>query len=130
MHQAGYRKGHGCVLQLFSLFLLLDNTRYTGKELFLGLLDFEKAFDYTNRPLLVKDMMKDGIGKKFVQAIVNVYENVSYSPKLSNNSLGEPISSSHGVTQGKKTSANLFSFFISDMCRGFDGIDKIDSMDN
>ena len=29
--------------------------------------------------------------------------------------LGEPISSRNGVPQGRKTSANLFSFYISDM---------------
>ena len=61
MQQAGYRKGQGCIFQLFALFLLIDNSSRNGKEVFIGLLDFEKAFDYTNRALLLQDM-KNGMG--------------------------------------------------------------------
>ena len=65
--QAGYRKWQGCVLQLFSLFLLIENSKRSKKDVYLGLLDFEKAFDYTNRYLLMKDVMKNGIGKNMLK---------------------------------------------------------------
>ena len=79
--QAGYRKGQGCVIQLFSLFLLIENSRRINKDILLGLLDFAKAFDYTNRYLLVKDLMNEGIGKQFVKAIVEMYQQTAYIPK-------------------------------------------------
>ena len=113
--QAGYRKGQGCVLQLFSLFLLIDHAKNSHKDLFIGLLDFEKAFDYTNRYLLVESLMEHNIGKKFARALTSMYHKNEYTPKLTGDYIGEPIESKYGVTQGRKSSANLFSFFISDM---------------
>ena len=44
-----------------------------------------------------------------------MYTNTSYKPKISESMLGEPIPTKHGVTQGKKSSADLYSFFVSDM---------------
>ena len=60
-------------------------------------------------------LMKKGIGKRFVNGIVNIYNKTWYIPKLEKQQLGEPISSRDGVPRGRKTSANLFSFYISDM---------------
>ena len=75
----------------------------------------KKAYDFTNRYELVKMIMKKGIGKRFVNAIVNIYNKTRYIPKLEKQQLGEPISPRDGVPQGRKTSANLFSVYISDM---------------
>ena len=44
-----------------------------------------------------------------------MYTHTSYRPKISESMLGESITTKHGVTQGKKSSANLYSFFVSDM---------------
>ena len=44
-----------------------------------------------------------------------MYVNTSYRPKVSESMLGESITTKHGVTQGKKSSADLYSFFVSDM---------------
>ena len=113
--QAGYRKGQGCVVQLFSLFMIIEHANNLGKDIFIGLLDFEKAFDYTNRLLLVKGLIKDGAGNKMVRAIRNMYLDTKYVPKISSNYIGDEISSNYGVTQGRKSSANIFSYYISDM---------------
>ena len=55
--QAGFRKFQGCVLQIFALFLLLDWAKYRCHELYIGLLDYEKAFDFVNRNRLINDMI-------------------------------------------------------------------------
>ena len=52
--QAGFRQGQGCIIQLFAFFLLMDKCKLLNKTLFIGLLDYEKAFDFVNRPTLLK----------------------------------------------------------------------------
>ena len=107
--------GQGCVFQIFALLLLIDFAKISNKSLLIGLLDFEKAYDFTNRAILITDMMKKGAGKKLVRAISNMYSNTSYTPKVGKNSIGEPITTNFGVTQGRKSSGNLYAFAISEM---------------
>ena len=68
-----------------------------------------------NRPILIQDLIKKAIGAKFLNAINSMYQQVNYLPKISENLMGEPISSDHGVTQGRNSSASIFSFYTSDM---------------
>ena len=44
-----------------------------------------------------------------------MYLDTKYVPKISSNYIGDKISSNYGVTQGRKSSANIFSYYISDM---------------
>ena len=78
-------------------------------------MDYEKAFDFMNRKLLIDKLQKKKAGSKFTGAIHRMYSKTSYTPKVSDTMLGESIPTDHGVTQGKKSSANLYSFFVSDM---------------
>ena len=107
--------GQGCVFQIFALLLLIDYAKISNKSLLIGLLDFEKAYDFTNRAILIMDMMEKGAGKKLVRAISSMYSNTSYTPKVGKNSIGDPITTDFGVTQGRKSSGNLYAFAISDM---------------
>ena len=77
-NQAGSRKKQGCPIQIFALFLILDMAKCLGKTVFIGLLDFEKAFDYMNRPTLLRNMMDDGFGSVFVKNLNNMYEQIQY----------------------------------------------------
>ena len=113
--QSGFRAKQGCLLPLFSLFLLISFSKQNNRGLFVGFLDFEKAFDYVNRAKLLTDLMDQGCGKKYLCALANMYKESSYAPKVSENQLGESITTFHGVTQGRNSSTNLFSFFVSDM---------------
>ena len=71
--QAGFRKSQGCVLQLFALFLLLDWTGYREETLYIGLLDYEKAFDFVNRYRLINDLVDNGADRDLVKNIFNMY---------------------------------------------------------
>ena len=44
-----------------------------------------------------------------------MYEKTFYVPKISENIMGEQIPANHGIAQGKNSSCNIFSFYISDM---------------
>ena len=108
-NQAGFRKGQGC--QIFSLFLTINMAKYLNTSIYIGLLDFEKAFDFMNRPLLIDDLR---IGSAFLRNLYLIYEKVSYVPKV-DNMMGREMDANHGVTQGRHSSCNIFSFYTSDI---------------
>ena len=113
--QSGFRVLQGCLFQLFFVSLLLENAKYLNKNLYLLLVDYEKAFDFANRAVIVSDMMKHELGDTFVRAVAEMYEETTYIPKTDQRSLGDPISTRYGVTQGRRSSTGLFSFLIRDM---------------
>ena len=114
IEQAGFREKQGCLLQIFAILLTIDMSKQIGKDVLIGIVDYEKAFDYTNRYLLTKTLTDNGIGKRFLKTFANSYETTDYIIKTSPNTIGNSISTDHGVTQGKTTS-DYFSCFISDM---------------
>ena len=59
--------------------------------------------------------MKSNAGDQFATALARMYIQTLYIPKINNNRLGNAIISKCGVTQGRKSSATLFSFEIHDM---------------
>ena len=113
--QSGYRKLQGCLLPLFILVMLIVYCKEHGRNLFIGFLDYEKAFDYANRGQIILDLIDNGCGKTFVQAVSKMFSETFYAPKVAKNLMGKSISSKHGVTQGRKSSTNLFSFYVADM---------------
>ena len=113
--QAGFREEQGCPLQLFLLYLMIDTACVTKQDLFICFLDYEKAFDFVDRCQLLKCMLENGVDSKFTMAIMNMYGDTYYLPKLSNNKIGKEIKTIHGMTQGKSSSAHFFSLYVSDM---------------
>ena len=110
IHQSAYRRKQGSLLPLFSLFLLVDVAQRKGIKLFILLLDYEKAFDYTNRVEIAKKLAEDNVGDRTVRNFVNMYSDTSYVAKITENEVGPEIKTKHGLTQGKNSSASLFSF--------------------
>ena len=113
--QSGFRPKQGCLFPLFTLVIMICFCKENNRDMFVGFLDFEKAFDYVNRPKLITDLMAKGCGKNYVRALSDMYEESLYVPKINCNTLGDNISTKYGVTQGKRSSTNLFSFYVSDM---------------
>ena len=111
------QKKQGCPVPLFTLNLLIDFADETKRDLFVGFLDFEKAYDYVNRAKLLTNLMEDKCGKNYVRALAKMYGESAYAPKLNTTQLGKKITTNHGVTQGRKSSGNLFSYYISDMAK-------------
>ena len=108
--QAGFRELQGCLIQIFAIYLLMELARSLDQSIFIGFIDYEKAFDYVNRCDIVKDLMDEKAGSTFTKAVAEMYQKTYYVPKISENICGEPILALHGVTQGRKSSTSLFSF--------------------
>ena len=79
-----------------------------------------------NRAKLLNHLMATGCGKSYVRALSKMYVESFYAPKIDSNHLGDSICTRYGVTQGRRTSTNLFSFFISDMRNALFGLNTHD----
>ena len=113
--QSGFRSEQGCPLPLFTFIVFIVYCKEKNLNLFVGFLDFEKAFDYVSRGKLLTDLMEKGCGSKYTQALAKMYTESFYAPKLGDRKLGNSIKTVHGVTQGRRSSTSYFSFFVSDM---------------
>ena len=92
-------------------------------------MDYEKAFDYANRINIIHDLIVKGCGSQLTKAIANMYIVTEYLPRLRRNKLGASITTKYGVTQGRKSSSTIFSFYDSDMAKSLDNITTYDFMD-
>ena len=80
--------------------LLIQYSKENGKDLDVGFMDFEKAFDFSNRANIIFDLMKKGCGNAMTRAIIKMFRKSTYYPKVSKNRLGEGIITDSGITQG------------------------------
>ncbi len=74
-------------------------------------------------------MMKNNIGQRFLRNFTNIYRDTKYITKISDSRMGNEITTDHGVTQGKNSSGNVFSFFVSDMQSHMERLETNDFMD-
>ena len=114
--QAGFRPKQGCLIQIFAIYVAMEFLNSIGKSLYIGFLDYEKAFDFINRANLIEHLKEKGAGSKFVRAVASMYKETSYIPKICNR-MGKSIIAKHGVTQGRQTSTSFFSFEVQDMTK-------------
>ena len=55
--------GQGCLFQLFLLMMLIDYSKEKQKDLFVGFMDYEKAYDFVNRAEIINDLIRKGCEK-------------------------------------------------------------------
>ena len=71
--QSAFQKLKSTLHQLFTLRLLIDLAKRTNTTLYIGFFDLEKAFDKVSRLLLLKKLVKLGIGCCMLEALKRVY---------------------------------------------------------
>ena len=74
-------------------------------------------------------MMKNNCGKNLTSAVAKMFGTSTYFPKLEGNRLGEGIETDYGVTQGRRSSGSLFTFYVSDMPNALKNLQTDDFMD-
>lgn len=106
-NQAGFRPRRGCTDQICTLRIIIDEALEWQKEIYLGFIDFEKAFDKINRVRLWEIIKEYGIPPKIIRIIKLLYNN--YGAYIENNgSITEKIKIDSGVRQGCVLSPLLF----------------------
>ena len=67
--QGELRSGRGCVDQVFAVKCLCEKLRKKGREVYLGFMDLENAYDKVDREALWDILDKYGLGGKLLDAI-------------------------------------------------------------
>ena len=71
--QNGFRKGRSCKDHAFVLANLIQDRIDQRKSTYVSFIDFEKAFDWINRDLLLYKLIMNSIDGKFYFAIKSLY---------------------------------------------------------
>jgi hypothetical protein len=119
--QFGFRAGVGTLEAQFVLNACLDtafSTRFRSSPRFAAFVDFSKAFDTVQRPLLWRLLRNLGVPEPFVVALASYYDSVSFRVELPSG-LTDPIPARVGVKQGCPLSPVLFGVFIECLLRAF-----------
>ncbi len=74
--QEGFRKGRGCIEQIFAVKILVENYLENDRKLFAAFMDLEKAYDRVDRKVLWDAPRVYGVGGKLFEGIKS-YENAS-----------------------------------------------------
>ena len=107
-NQAGFRKGHSTVDNLFVLHTLISLYQSFGKKLFTTFVEFRKAIDTVWRTGLWKKLQNSGVKGKIFNVIFNMYDNIKSCIQY-NNKQSDFFPCLTGVRQGE----NLFPFLFS-----------------
>ena len=82
--QCGFRKGRGCVDQVFTLRLMIEKSLRCQTPLVLSFIDYEQAFDSIDRRALAKVLSWYGIPEKYIKVMCTMYENNTAAVKVGN----------------------------------------------
>ena len=105
--QAGFRKGRGCIDQIFTLKNIIEQSIEWKTPLYINFIDFKKAFDSIHRETLWAILRSYGVPKKIVTLIKSFYTDFECALLL-NNKATDSFAVKSGVRQGCIISPILF----------------------
>ena len=117
--QAGFRKFHSTVDNIFILQLLINLYLLKKKKLFCTFVDYSKAFDKVRRACLWTKMLKNNIRGKCFNVIKNMYSNIKSCVKK-DCIYSQCFPCNIGVRQGENLSPFLSALFINDIEQFFE----------
>ena len=112
--QSGFQKGKSTIIQIFTVRLVIEIAKKTKTTLFIGCFDIQKAFDKVSRLLLLKKLIKMGVGYCMLQALKAIYTTTSCIMHV-NGKNSSQFTTGCGIKQGAPSSALLFIAFIDDL---------------
>ena len=118
IEQTAYQKGKSCALHVFFVRCLVAICKKLKKPLYIGVTDFEAAFDYISRRQLFIKLANLGIGMCLLSALISMYEKTD-AYVLLDNEYSRNLSITAGVLQGSASSTLLFMAYTSDLIKIF-----------
>ena len=114
--QAGFRRGKGCMDQIFSLRNIIEQSTEWNAPLCIGFIDFKKAFDSIHHETLWKILRHYGLPQKIVGLFSVLYKSFECSVLMdSTQTYYFPVKS--GVRQGCILSPILFNITLDYIMR-------------
>ena len=100
---------------MHALIQLVKKHQEYSKPLYIAFVDYSKAFDSVYHNSLWRALIQQGVPKKYIRIIKNIYTNSTAQIKLE--SLGEVFPIARGVRQGDPLSPKLFSAVLESIFR-------------
>ena len=113
-NQFGFQKGKSTIDCVFLLNAIVSKVINSGEKLYCCFIDYEKAFDRIDRPLLWHKLIFEKVSSKLVKALKSMYDVVRACIRYK--SLHSRFFNSYtGLKQGDPSSPLLFMMFINDL---------------
>ena len=112
--QTAFQKGLSTIIHIFTLRILIEIAKKNNITLYIGSMDISKAFDRVPRMLLLKKLVKLGIGKHMLHALKQLYKLTNCLIKFCGE-FSEVFRMCSGIRQGAASSVLLFNAFIDDL---------------
>lgn len=122
VNQAGCRSGFSTTDHLFVIQQLIEKSTEHNLDLYMGFVDYEKAFDSIEHPYLWLAMREQGINTKYIRLMKKIYENSSAKIQMEKQSRTFKIG--RGVKQGCCLSPKLFNGALQKVFNGLDWSQK------
>lgn len=113
IEQAGFRSGYSTIDHIHSLEQVIEKFKEYNQPLYLGFIDYSKAFDSISHSSIWKALRSCNVEEKYITILRNIYTNSSSIIKLE--SKGDKISIERGVRQGDPLSPKLFIAVLEDI---------------
>ena len=110
--QNGFRQKRSCEDHAFVLSSVLRNRMLEQKSTYISFIDFEKAFDWIDRDMLMYKLISYNVDGKFYKAIRAMYNNTRAIVKV-NQMFSSWFDTRFGVRQGDTLSPTLFNIFLN-----------------
>jgi len=114
--QCGFRRGRGCVDQVFAVRQVCEKAIERGKEVAWAFMDLEKAYDRIDRSALWKVLCIYGVGGRLLRGVQSFY-NASRACVRVANGVSEWFPVNVGLRQGCVMSPWLFNMYMDGVVR-------------
>lgn len=104
--QAGFRKGYSTIDHIQVVSTIINKYREYHKTLYVGFIDYAKAFDSLEHSSIWMALRQNGIEEGYIQIIKNIY--ASSSAKIRMERDGDEFPIRKGVRQGDPLSPKIF----------------------
>ena len=109
--QSAFQKGKSCMLQIFTLRILMEIVKKKKMTLYIACVDLEKAFDKVSRFQLLSKLILKGIGFIMLEALKNIYVHTTCIISFYG-CYSDIFTTMSGIRQGSASSVLLFILFM------------------
>ena len=112
-----FRKGRGCMDQIFTFKSLSEKFVEKKREMFVRFMDLEKAYDRVDREKMFRVLHKKGITGGLLEAVKSFYRNSMAGVRVGHKT-GDLFEVRGGLRQGCVMSPWLFNLYVDEVIKG------------